>query len=220
MIEELFSQYSALAHKADILFKTIKEKYPDSVRCRIRCCDCCHAVFGLFPIEAAFINYHFNKLERKKRRDILRKAEKAEVEMLKAKETLKVFDKDQKMKVYGLGKQRVRCPFLSDKEECIFYKNRPIICRVYGVPYSVEKDKKEHSYVCGLSAFEEKASYPTVKLNKIYDQLCKFSRELLLEGKTLHPERKAVLMIPLARVLRMSFEDIVKGNFEDSDKTC
>jgi hypothetical protein len=122
MIEELFAQYSAYVRKADIVFKTVKEKYPDSVRCRIRCCDCCHAVFGILPIEAAFINYHFNRLERKTRRDILRRSEKAGAEMLKAKETLKVFKEDEKMKVYGLGKQRVRCPFLSEKEECVFMK--------------------------------------------------------------------------------------------------
>ncbi len=134
--------------------------------------------------------------------------------MLKAKDTLKVFDEDPKMKVYGLGKQRVRCPFLSDKEECVLYETRPIICRVYGVPYSLRKEKKEHSYVCGISGFEEKASYPTVKLDKIYSELCKLSEKLLTEGKTLHPDRKANLMLPLSRILRMSFDDIIKGNFE------
>jgi Fe-S-cluster containining protein len=214
MIEELFAEYETFARKADILFKTVQEKYPSSVRCRIHCCDCCHAVFGVFPIEAAFINYHFNRLERKTRRDILRRAEKAENEMLKAKDTLKVFDEDPKMKVYGLGKQRVRCPFLGDKEECVFYETRPIICRIYGVPYSLLKEKKEHAYVCNISGFEEKASYPTVKLDKIYNELCKLSEKLLTEGKTLHPDRKATLMMPLSRVLRMSFDDIVKGNFE------
>lgn len=215
MIEELFSQYASLARKADILFKTIQEKYPDSVRCRIRCCDCCHAVFGLFPIEAAFINYHFNRIERKVRRDILRRAEKAETELLRAKDTLKVFEDKPQMKVYGLGKQRVRCPFLSDKEECLFYVNRPIICRVYGVPYSLKQDRKERSYVCGLSGFEAKASYPTVKLDNIYQELVRLSKELFTEAGYLNPAAKATLMLPLARVLRMPFEDIMKGNFEE-----
>jgi Fe-S-cluster containining protein len=214
MIEELFSEYEMFARKADILFKTVQEKYPSSVRCRIHCCDCCNAVFGVFPIEAAFINYHFNRLERKTRRDILRRAEKAENEMLKAKDTLKIFDEDPKMKVYGLGKQRVRCPFLGDKEECVFYETRPIICRIYGVPYSLRKEKKEHAYVCSISGFEEKASYPTVKLDKIYTELCKLSEKLLTEGKTLHPDRKATLMMPLSRILRIPFDDIVRGNFE------
>jgi len=214
MIEELFSEYAILARKADILFKTVQEKYPDSVRCRIRCCDCCHAVFGVFPIEAAYIHSHFSRLERKVRRDILRRAEKGEDEILKAKDTLKVFDEDPKMKVYGLGKQRVRCSFLGEKEECVFYETRPIICRIYGVPYSLRKEKKEHAYVCSISGFEEKASYPTVKLDKIYSELCKLSEKLLTEGKTLHPDRKANLMLPLSRILRMSFDDILSGNFE------
>lgn len=214
MIEDLFSQYSLYVRKADILFKTVKEKYPDSVRCRIRCCDCCHAVFGVLPIEAAFINFHFNRLERKTRRDILRRSEKAGSEMLKAKDTLKVFEEDEKMKVYGLGKQRVRCPFLSEKEECVFYENRPIICRVYGVPYSMFDGKKHLSYVCGFSGFEAKATYPTVKLDKIYQELIRLSKELFREQGYLNPAAKAGLMLPLSRVLRMSFDDIVKGNFE------
>jgi len=214
-IEELFSEYSGIARKADYLFKTIQEKYPMSVKCRVRCCDCCHAVFGVFPIEAAYINYHFNRLERKSRRDVLRRSEKSEAEMLKAKERLKVFEEDPKMKVFGLGKQRVRCPLLQDSEECVLYENRPIICRVYGVPYTLKKESKEVSYVCGISNFEEKASYPAVKLDSIYHELVRLSAELLAEAGYLNPAAKADLMLPLARVLRMPFEDIMKGNFEE-----
>ncbi len=214
MIEELFSKYADYARKADILFKTIQERYPASVRCRIRCCDCCHAVFGVLPIEAAFINYHFKRLERKMRRDILRRAEKAEEELLRAKDTLRAFEDKPDMKVYGLGKQRVRCPFLSPKEECIFYENRPIICRVYGVPYSLKQGKKERSYVCQFSGFEEKASYPSVKLDTIYGELVKLSTQLYAGEGFLNPAAKATLMLPIARILRMSLEDIVKGNFE------
>jgi Fe-S-cluster containining protein len=213
MIDELFSQYVNVARKADVLFKTVQEKYPLSVRCRLHCCDCCHAIFGVFPIEAAYINYHFNRIERKVRRDVLRRAEKAEVEMLKAKDRLKVFEDDPKMKVFGLGKQRVRCPLLQDSEECVLYEKRPIICRIYGVPYSLKKENKEISYVCGISGFEEKASYPTVKLDKLYQELTNLSQNLLTDAGYLNPVAKASLMLPLARILRMSFEDIMKGNF-------
>jgi len=213
MIEELFSAYSTFARKADLLFKSIQEKFPMSVKCRVRCCDCCHAIFGVFPIEAAYINHHFNRLERKARRDVLRRAEKAEAEMLKAKDTLKVFEDDPKMKVFGLGKQRVRCPLLQDSEECVLYEHRPIICRVYGVPYTLKKDKKEISYVCGISNFQEKASYSAVKLDNIYQELVRLSKDLLAEAGYLNPAAKANLMLPLARVVRMPFEEIMKGNF-------
>jgi len=213
MIEELFSQYSTIARKANLLFKTIQEKYPMSVKCRVHCCDCCHAIFGVFPIEAAYINHHFNRLERKTRRDVLRRAEKAEAEMLKAKDALKVFEDDPKMKIFGLGKQRVRCPLLQDSEECVLYEDRPIICRVYGVPYTLKKDKKEISYVCGISDFQKKVSYPAVKLDNIYQELVRLSNDLLAEAGYLNPAAKANLMLPLERVVRMPFEEIMKGNF-------
>jgi Fe-S-cluster containining protein len=213
MREELFPRYEELPRKADILFQTIHEKYPDSVRCRIRCCDCCHAVFGLFPIEAAYINYHFNRLDRKVRRDVLKRSEKAEGAMVKAKDSLKAFEDNPKMKVFGLGKQRVRCPLLSDKEECALYEHRPVICRIYGVPYSLHKEKKEIAYVCGISGFEAHASYPTVKLDNLYQKLVTLSIEMLKEAGFLNPAAKANLMLPLSRILRMPFEDIVKGNF-------
>jgi Fe-S-cluster containining protein len=213
MIDDLFGKYLQEVRKADYLFKTIQEKYPDSVRCRIRCCDCCHAVFGVFPIEAAHIHHHFSRMDRKTRRDVLRIAEKSEAEILKAKDTLKVFEDKPHMKVYGLGKQRVRCPFLSEREECIFYENRPIICRIYGVPFSMNDGKKEKAYACGLSGFQEKVTYPTVKLGKIYQELCNLSKELLREAGYIQPGKKASLMLPLSRVVRMSFEAIVKGDF-------
>jgi Fe-S-cluster containining protein len=213
MIDDLFGKYLQEVRKADYLFKTIQEKYPDSVRCRIRCCDCCRAVFGVFPIEAAYIHHHFNRLDRKIQRDVIRRAEKAEGEILKAKDTLKVFEDKPQMKVYGLGKQRVRCPFLSEKEECVFYENRPIICRIYGIPFSLKDGKKEKAYACGLSGFQENVTYPTVKLDKIYQELCNLSKELFTEAGYIQPEKKANLMLPLSRVLRMSFEAIVRGDF-------
>jgi len=215
MIDELFSKYILEVRKANQLFGTIQEKYPLSVRCRIHCCDCCYAIFGVFPVEAAYINYHFNRLERKIKRDVLRRAEKAEAEMLKARDKLQqVFDKKPEMQAYGLGKQRVRCPFLTEKDECIFYESRPIICRIYGVPYSLNDGKKETSYVCGVSGFQAKVSYPTVKLYKIYGELCKLSEELFKKTGSNHLE-KATFMLPLSRVLRMPLEEIIKGDFEE-----
>lgn len=185
-----------------------------SVQCRIHCCDCCYAIFGVFPVEAAYISYHFNHLERKIKREILRKAEKAETDVLRAKDTLQVFDDKPDMKVYGLGKQRVRCPFLTEREECALYEKRPIICRIYGVPFSLKNEKKEKSYVCGVSGFQPNVSYPAVKLYKIYDELCRLSEELFKKAVSTDLE-KATLMLPLPRILRMPFEAIIKGDFEE-----
>lgn len=216
MLDNLFSRYENIVKKADYLFKAIQEKYPLSVRCHIHCCDCCYAIFGLFPIEAAYINYHFNRLDRKIKREVLRKAEKAEAEILKARDKLKqAFNERPEMQVYGLGKQKIRCPFLTDKDECILYEKRPIICRIYGVPYSLNDGKKDISYVCGISGFEANTSYQTVKLDKLYNELVKLSREFMANGGApITKLHRANLMLPLPRIIRMPFEEIIKGNFE------
>lgn len=148
------------------------------------------------------------------KRDVLRRAEKAETEVIKAKDKLQAFEDKPDMKVYGLGKQRVRCPFLTDKKVCILYDRRPVICRVYGVPYSLKNGNKEQAYVCGFSGFQDKVTYPTVKLDKIYHELCQLSRELLTEAGSANL-KKSTLMLPISRVLRMPFEAISKGEFEE-----
>jgi len=212
MIDDLFSRYEILARKADYLFNAIREKYPAPVKCRIHCCDCCYAFFGVFPVEAAYLNFYFNRSERRIKRDVLRRVEKAEAEMLRGWDRLRVFDDRPQMKIYGLGRQRVRCPFLMDGDECVFYEKRPIICRIYGVPFSLRDGKKEQVYVCPVSGFQEKVTYPTVKLDKIYNELCQLSEKLLKESLSTHPER-AVFMLPLSMVLRLPLEAIIRGDF-------
>ena len=52
-----------------------------------------------------------------------------------------------------------------------------------------------------------------MKLDNLYQKLVTLSIEMLKEAGFLNPAAKASLMLPLARVLRMPFKDIVEGNF-------
>jgi Fe-S-cluster containining protein len=76
-----------------------------------------------------------------------------------------------------LANERVRCPLLSDDDECDLYENRPITCRVYGIPTSIGGKP----YTCEKSAFKEGTAYPTVNLDKMNDRLFALSKELLEE---------------------------------------
>lgn len=76
-----------------------------------------------------------------------------------------------------LANERVRCPLLSDDDECDLYEKRPITCRVYGIPTSIGGKP----YTCEKSAFKEGTAYPTVNLDKMNDRLFALSKELLEE---------------------------------------
>jgi len=64
----LFQRYETLVIKADEAFKKMANDYSRCIKCERHCSDCCHAVFGLFLIEAAYLKHHFDALDRKERR--------------------------------------------------------------------------------------------------------------------------------------------------------
>ena len=63
---QLFRSYELLVDKADQAFQEMQQKYGECIRCELHCSDCCHAVFGLFLIEAAYLKQNFDQLGKEK----------------------------------------------------------------------------------------------------------------------------------------------------------
>ena len=165
------------------------------VKCGIHCSDCCHAIFGLFIIEAAYLNYHFNKLDRKIRREVGSQGGK--------------FDQELQAKAESgepIEKARIRCPLLNEKQECQMYKHRPITCRVYGMPTMI----KGKGHVCFKSGFKNNESYPVFDFDGMYRELFELSVKYL--GELQHAkEEDAALLLSVSKALQSPVEEILKG---------
>ncbi len=177
-----FARYEALVAEVDKIFSAMQNAHEDCVRCEIHCSDCCYAVFDVTLIESAYINYHFNRsLNRKERRPIVMRAEKADREYYKIKRKLqKMYIQQGKPpeEVFSyLAEERVACPLLNDEKVCDLYARRPITCRVYGIPTSIGGTP----HICKESGFKEGTAYPTVNLDNVNDRLIQLSKELLEE---------------------------------------
>ena len=203
-METPISKYKLLVVKGDAAFQTMEKDYGPCIKCKAGCSDCCHAIFGLFLVEAAYIQKQFNRLDRKVRREVLSNAEKFEKELQRVEERLQAHEDDPRMKSYALSKERVRCPLLNQNDECIIYPHRPITCRVYGIPTAIQGQAR----VCGKAAFESGESYPTFDLDACYKELYQLSKELLVQMGESDME-KASLLISVAKVLKTPLEDIV-----------
>jgi Fe-S-cluster containining protein len=206
--ENLFQRYEALVKKADRSFQRMEKDYGDCITCQIHCSDCCHAIFGLFLVEAAFIQRQFDGLGRSERRAALLRANKADRELKKIEVKLQRYKGDPQMTALTLARERVRCPLLDEKEECILYPHRPITCRVYGIPTAVHKK----AHVCGKAAFEPGKTYPIFDLDAAYRDLYQLSREILLQRRVQQVE-KASLLLSVSKVIKTPFEDILQGDF-------
>ena len=196
-VNHLYKCYDYLVDAADRAFHRIEEEYGECVRCEIHCTDCCHAVFGLFLIEALHLQKHFHRLANKERKSALLRAEQFDQQLQALQEKIVKANHSPEAADSLLGSERIRCPLLSDELECILYPYRPITCRVYGIPSTIQGKAR----VCGQSGFQASRPYPTFKLDEINRELYLLSRKLLQEAGRSDLD-SASLLLSVSEVIR------------------
>jgi len=200
----LLEPYDDLVLKADRAFQRMEREFSDCIKCQIYCSDCCHAVFGLFLIEAAFLKYDFDQLDEAEKAAAMERGYAADKELVRLEKTLRAFEHDPQMRNYSLGKARIRCPLLNDQNECILYPCRPITCRVYGIPTMVQGIPR----VCSKAGFNKGQAYPVFNLDGVHRELHALSGELL-KGAGVKESEKASLLFSVSRVIRTPFEELI-----------
>lgn len=207
-ISQLIHSYEFLADKADAAFHRMEKEHGTCIKCERYCSDCCHAVFGLFLIEAAYLKQHFDQLDRKEIKEALLRCNDTERSLKRLEIKLQTNEEDAQMQAYILARERIRCPLLDEKKECILYPYRPITCRVYGIPTKIHGKAR----VCGKAGFKKSESYPAFDLDGVYRDLFNLSKELLESEEKGDPE-KASLLISVSKAITTPLEEIINGIF-------
>lgn len=210
-IEDIFQEYEGLVKQVDDLFNRVKDEFPGEVKCSQGCGDCCNAVFDLSLVEAMYLNRAFlnNFNFGAARSAILDAAEQADRQATRHKRDL--FQKTKQgatdADIFNLAAQlRIRCPLLGADDSCQLYEYRPITCRLYGVPNSIEGK----AHVCGLCAFEPGRPYPTVALDRIQDKLADLSRRLVQALDSRYGQLSTVY-VPVSMALITKYDDNYLG---------
>jgi len=211
-ISHLFEAYRILVISADQAFMRMQKTHSGLIHCKRHCSDCCHAIFGLFLIEAAHLQSHFDKLDRKKRREALLRAEKADLSLHRLEKTLEEKSRGIAGEADLLARERIRCPLLNEHDDCILYPYRPITCRVYGIPTAIHGKAR----VCKKSGFKKGESYPAFDLNKIYGELYFLSKKML-QGAGKRNLDGAALMISVSKALTTPLMDLINETFSEPD---
>jgi Fe-S-cluster containining protein len=205
-----FEQYEALSTSVERAFESVKNQFPDCVKCKPLCSDCCHAVFDLTFIEALYINERFRNKYSGELLDIMmercnkidRKLYKIKKNAYKAVES----GREEKEILNEMAETRVRCPMLNDADMCEIYDFRPLTCKLYGIPTAIG----DEGYTCGLSGFEKGETYPTVNLDKIQNKLLQLSAELAASIQSKYA-RLGEMLVPLSMALATVYDDEYLG---------
>ena len=205
-----YAQYEALVQMVDGVFNKVKNDYPKEVFCREKCSDCCYAIFDLTLVEALYLNHCFTKqFSGMEKEEIIQKAGKIDRALTKMKrEAFKEAKKgENELEIIArMSKERVRCPLLGENDLCMMYDQRPITCRVYGIPTSTAGK----SHICGRTNFKQGQAYPTLNMDKVYTQLQLLSAQLI---KDINSEkiRMHELLIPVSMALITNFSEEYLG---------
>ena len=100
-----------------------------------------------------------------------------------------------------LSGERCRCALLNDDDLCDLYEHRPITCRLYGIPTSVQGI----AHTCGQSGFIQGRQYPAVNLDTIQTRLVAISQELVAGLKTKYV-KMADMLLPVSMALLTDFD--------------
>jgi Fe-S-cluster containining protein len=205
----LLHDYEFLVDRADGAFLKVQKDYASCVKCKPGCTDCCNAVFGLFLIEAAYLNSHFSRLGTEERKAALLRCNDTERDLKRLQKVVEGFKDDPHMQAYAMARERVRCPLLDEQGKCVLYHFRPVTCRVYGIPTSIQGRAK----ACHKAGFLTGESYPLFDLDGIFRDLYLLSKELLESVEKADPE-KASLLISVPKVITASLDEIIKESFQ------
>ncbi len=204
----LFRSYELLVDKADAAFQKMKEEHGPQMACELHCSDCCHAVFGLFVIEAAYLKEHFDHLEPKRKKEALMRCNETERGLRRLEKKIEVHQEDPEMLASILSKERIRCPLLDGDQGCVLYEHRPITCRVYGIPTKIQGKAR----VCGKTKFQKGLSYPAFDLDGMYKYLFELSKELLTMAGSKDPDR-AALLVSVPRAISVGLDELTNETF-------
>jgi Fe-S-cluster containining protein len=158
----MFKQLEHLFTFVDTAVNDIIRQHQEAVRCRPGCADCCHAMFDVSFIEAAYIAAFLDR-----NRHLL-DSRRHYAELAAGQ-----FEKNLREHV-DPSTARIRCPMLGDDDLCLGHAVRPLNCRTYGTPTLISGT----AHVCGLSGFHNHASYPTIDLGPLQDSLREYSSRL------------------------------------------
>ena len=141
-----YSSLQATAAEWEAEFARQKARYGSKIQCHLGCTDCCHHLFRITELEAAFISKGIKELPAETRERLAERARQYHGKRQRLLAENAVPDAWGTLPPTGM---RLACPALEDGA-CQIYAHRPLVCRKYGVALS-HPQKPDRVFACELN---------------------------------------------------------------------
>ncbi len=144
--DPMLNKYLQLCREVEDEFARNRRLHGDRIHCRPGCSDCCHQIFQVTEIEAAYITQGVRQMSTEARQRLVARAQpyqEARRRLVAAKGEPEAWGS---LPPPGT---RLACPALEDGV-CTIYPYRPLICRKFGIPL-YNPDKPGRVFACELN---------------------------------------------------------------------
>ena len=164
------SRYRTLLERLDAWFRRGRDRSPGVIPCASGCSACCHGPFDVSVADVALLGRGFAKLAPEPRAEVMRRA-RALLEKAQTREP----GWRPPHAVEALGDERFDalcdalgdepCPLLDDAGRCSIYEDRPLVCRLIGLPMKTPAGRTIENCCPLQPQFPDYAALPAVEFD-------------------------------------------------------
>jgi Fe-S-cluster containining protein len=164
---DFLDRYRRLLAGVDAWFGRVALRFPLKVACRRGCCECCHGLFDVTPLDAALLAEGVAAMPadarggvRARARAVLEKAAALEPRLAGKPDLAGLSDGAIDALCDAAG--NVPCPLLDPDGACLLYADRPMVCRLNGIVLVDLKGRVVNPEGCPLNALRPGDAPPSV----------------------------------------------------------
>lgn len=138
-MKNILAQYGCLLREVDTWFASAAAAYPEMIRCGKGCSGCCRALFDITLLDALYLQQGFAQLSREVQSQALSRAElrvagiRAQWPEFTPPYLLNHRSEEEWCELMPEDDE-IPCVLLDEHGHCLVYKNRPMTCRLHGLP--------------------------------------------------------------------------------------
>lgn len=138
-MQEVLAKFRILLAKVDDWFARSAELYPESIACKSGCSACCRSTFDITLLDAYYLKHGFDQLPDATRETVLAKCRERLASMREAwpefdHPYLLNYRDEEEWEVLMPDEDETPCVLLGQDGRCLVYRNRPMTCRLHGIP--------------------------------------------------------------------------------------
>jgi len=138
--------YLQICHDVAREFDRNLKRYGDRIGCGKGCTDCCHHIFQITEIEAAYVSLGLKTLPEAVRKRLV---ERARAHLPERQKRMSAHGRIEAWGTLPEPHMRLACPAL-ENGACAIYDHRPLVCRKFGIPI-FNPDNPDRIYACELN---------------------------------------------------------------------